>query len=164
MYIIDIHNKFIINYNMKLKYFIYIALLSLVINQDRTTLFSTGSEEPDPSWGGYPIHYTENEIYGAADRFYLGNEYVLERAYVYLSYSPEDMFDLQSVEVQLRYRSQPTNAKLTPTQPTEYDLTNSRPYRCELVFENEQFSITPGQAAVFYYGDVLLGGGIIIKD
>ena len=103
MYIIDIHNKSIINYNMKLKYFICTLLFSLLISQDRSTLFSTGSEEPNPDWGGYSIYYTENEIYAAADRFYLPNEYVLERAYVYLSYSPQDMFDMQSVELQIRY-------------------------------------------------------------
>ena len=125
MYIIDIHNKFIINYNMKLKYFIYIVLLSLVINQDRTTLFSTGSEEPDPSWGGYPIHYTENEIYGAADRFYLGNEYVLERAYVYLSYSPEDMFDLQAVEVQIRYDDGGRPGEILTSQIVNLDYNNA---------------------------------------
>ena len=41
------------------------------------------------------------------------------------------------------------------------DIQNNRPYRCRLDFHSEQFSITPGQAAVFYSGDVLLGGGII---
>jgi tRNA-specific 2-thiouridylase len=33
-----------------------------------------------------------------------------------------------------------------------------------LKFEEEQFSITPGQAAVFYAGEVLLGGGVIQAD
>jgi tRNA-specific 2-thiouridylase len=33
--------------------------------------------------------------------------------------------------------------------------------RVELQFASPQFSITPGQAAVFYAGEVVLGGGLI---
>ena len=125
MYIIDIHNKSIINYNMKLKYFIYTLLLSLLISQDRSTLFSTGSEEPDPNWGGYSIYYTEDEIYAAADRFYLPNEYVLERAYVYLSYSPQDMFDMQSVELQIRYDDNGRPGDILTSEIIDLDYENS---------------------------------------
>jgi tRNA-specific 2-thiouridylase len=31
----------------------------------------------------------------------------------------------------------------------------------EIIFDEPQFGVTPGQAAVWYDGDVLLGGGII---
>ena len=31
----------------------------------------------------------------------------------------------------------------------------------KLIFEEGQSSITPGQAAVFYKGEILLGGGLI---
>ena len=87
---------------MKLKLFTLLFLLSLSIGQDRSTVFSTGSEDPDPSLGGYPIqHLEEGPIYGAADRFFLSNEYALERVYVYLSFIPENNFDQQLVEVQI---------------------------------------------------------------
>jgi tRNA-uridine 2-sulfurtransferase len=54
-------------------------------------------------------------------------------------------------QVQVRYRS-------TPTPVTVIPLENSR---VRLVFEQPQFSITPGQAAVWYDNDQVLGGGII---
>ena len=65
------------------------------------------------------------------------------------------------VEVQVRYRSAPVQAMLTPLQPIEADLAAGRPHRCRLEFAEEQFSITPGQAAVFYAGELVLGGGLI---
>jgi tRNA-uridine 2-sulfurtransferase len=54
-------------------------------------------------------------------------------------------------QVQVRYRSSPASVNAIP-------LGDSR---VKLVFDEPQFGITPGQAAVFYDGDVVLGGGII---
>ncbi|OUT42749.1 MAG: hypothetical protein CBB66_00385 [bacterium TMED6] len=86
---------------MKYKFFILTILLSFFIAQDRSTLFATGDGDPDTSLGGHSIQLTENEVLGASDRFFLSNEYMLERVYVYLSYEPEFMFDTQSIEVQI---------------------------------------------------------------
>jgi len=86
---------------MKLKLFIFTLLLSLVLAQDRSTVFSTGSDDPNPEDGGYAIQYTEDEIYGAADRFYLSSEYMLERVYAYLSFIPENIFDQQSIRIEI---------------------------------------------------------------
>jgi tRNA-specific 2-thiouridylase len=71
---------------------------------------------------------------------------------------PEEPID---VEVQVRYRSGAVPARLTPLPATEVDAAADRPYRCWLEFAEEQFSITPGQAAVFYAGEMVLGGGLI---
>lgn len=57
-------------------------------------------------------------------------------------------------EVQVRYRSSAVPVTVIP-------LENSR---VKLVFDEPQFSITPGQGAVWYDGDVVLGGGIIEKQ
>ncbi|KAF3887728.1 MULTISPECIES: tRNA 2-thiouridine(34) synthase MnmA [Nostocales] len=54
-------------------------------------------------------------------------------------------------EAQVRYRS-------TPVPVTVIPLENSR---VRIVFDEPQFSITPGQAAVWYDGEKVLGGGII---
>ncbi len=53
--------------------------------------------------------------------------------------------------VQVRYRSQAVAVNIIPLEDN----------RVKLVFDEPQFSITPGQAAVVYDGDMLLGGGII---
>ena len=71
---------------------------------------------------------------------------------------PEEPID---VEVQVRYRSGAVQARLTPLPATEADVAAARPHRCRLEFAEEQFSITPGQAAVFYAGEMVLGGGLI---
>lgn len=86
---------------MKYKFFILTILLSFFIAQDRSTLFATGDGDPNASLGGHTIQFTENGVLGASDRFFLSNEYMLERVYVYLSYEPEFMFDIQSIEVQI---------------------------------------------------------------
>jgi len=67
------------------------------------------------------------------------------------------------VGVQVRYRSAPEPALLTPLPATDADRAAGRPHRVRLAFAEPQFSITPGQAAVFYAGEVLLGGGLIYQ-
>ncbi len=57
-------------------------------------------------------------------------------------------------EVQVRYRSSPVVVSVIPLEGD----------RVKLVFDEPQFGITPGQAAIFYDGEMLLGGGIIEKS
>lgn len=54
-------------------------------------------------------------------------------------------------EVQVRYRSQAVPVNVIPLAEG----------RLKLVFDEPQFGITPGQAAVLYDGEKVLGGGII---
>lgn len=54
-------------------------------------------------------------------------------------------------EVQVRYRSAPVPVTVIPLEGA----------RAKIVFDEPQFSITPGQAAVWYNGEKVLGGGII---
>ncbi len=60
------------------------------------------------------------------------------------------------VEAQIRYRSEPVRGILVPLK--DVDNVNKT---FKLIFDENQSSITPGQAAVFYKGDILLGGGLI---
>ena len=62
-----------------------------------------------------------------------------------------DFEDGMSVTCRSRSRSAGTPAKL-------YHLEDGR---VEIVFSEPVFAVTPGQSAVFYDGDDLIGGGII---
>ncbi len=55
------------------------------------------------------------------------------------------------VMVKIRYRHQPALAELRASVANELSVT----------FNVKQRAITPGQSVVFYYDDILLGGGII---
>ncbi len=54
-------------------------------------------------------------------------------------------------QVQVRYRSPAVPVNVIPLENNQV----------KLVFDEPQFSITPGQAAVIYEGEIVLGGGII---
>lgn len=59
--------------------------------------------------------------------------------------------------VQIRYRSTPVPVTVEPLT----DDDGGQCARARLVFDEPQFGVTPGQAAVWYDDDVLQGGGII---
>jgi tRNA-uridine 2-sulfurtransferase len=64
--------------------------------------------------------------------------------------------------VQIRYRAQPVPVTVVPIPPMPMDeATDAMGQRVKLIFDEPQFGITPGQAAVWYHEDLLLGGGII---
>lgn len=58
------------------------------------------------------------------------------------------------VEVKIRYRASPVPAVLHPPQGG----------RARVVFMRKQKAVTPGQAVVFYQGEEVLGGGMIIAS
>jgi len=57
-------------------------------------------------------------------------------------------------QVKIRYKAAPAWATVTPIEGNQAEVT----------FENRLRDITPGQAAVFYAGEVCLGGGIIQRS
>ncbi|MGK7938982.1 MAG: tRNA 2-thiouridine(34) synthase MnmA [Crocosphaera sp.] len=57
-------------------------------------------------------------------------------------------------EVQVRYRSKAVPVTVIPIED----------HQVKLVFNEPQFGITPGQAAVLYDGEIVLGGGIILQE
>ena len=62
------------------------------------------------------------------------------------------------VTVQIRYRSPATAATIIPVS---FNQATGLCERVQVIFDEPQFGVTPGQAAVWYHGDTVLGGGII---
>ncbi len=56
--------------------------------------------------------------------------------------------------VQIRYRAKPTQCRVTPR----------RGGGCHVELDRAQDAVTPGQSAVFYEGDKVLGGGTIVSS
>jgi tRNA-specific 2-thiouridylase len=65
--------------------------------------------------------------------------------------SIEDLHQPMAVSVKIRHRHDPASAKIEKTSGDEILVT----------FDQPQRAITPGQAAVFYDGDTVVGGGWI---
>ncbi len=58
----------------------------------------------------------------------------------------------KSVEVKARYSARPAEAQI---------IYHAKDNSAQVIFAEPQRALTPGQSAVFYNGDILLGGGII---
>src|SRR5262249_48656870 len=61
----------------------------------------------------------------------------------------------ETVEAQIRYRGPPVDARLCPRDGS--DFSRGAP----VILEGPVRAVTPGQSAVFYHGDRLLGGATI---
>lgn len=70
------------------------------------------------------------------------------RAVNWIDHPPENEL---SCSVKVRYRHAAVPALLTPLPDGNVSVR----------FDQPQFGIAPGQGAVFYQGDIVLGGGII---
>lgn len=82
----------------------------------------------------------------------LGNDRLtVSRAHWVSGVMPTESFQ---AEVKIRYKAPPISATITP-------LPNQR---AEVAFSQRLRDITPGQAAVFYNGEVVLGNGIIERE
>jgi tRNA-specific 2-thiouridylase len=65
--------------------------------------------------------------------------------------SVAELAEPMRVQVKIRHRHEPAAAQIEASAPDEMVIT----------FDQPQRAVTPGQAAVFYDGDVVVGGGWI---
>lgn len=102
---------------------------------------------------GYPIYVIEKDptnntlIVGSHDQSRRDELFV--RNINWVSGLPPDWS--LPIELKIRYRATPVQAEIKA-------LGSSR---AKIKFTGRVFGITPGQGAVFYHGDICLGGGII---
>lgn len=90
-----------------------------------------------------------NEVVLGDEEHLFKTEVVVEE----VNFIPFDTLEKETrAKVKLRYRHEPSDA-------TIYPLENNK---VKIVFDSPQRAASPGQAAVFYDGDMCLGGGIIV--
>lgn len=68
---------------------------------------------------------------------------------------PEIREELTDILIQIRYNSEPVPGKIIPLEDGS---------RVKALFDEPSQAVTPGQSAVFYDKDIVLGGGVIEKS
>lgn len=103
---------------------------------------------------GKPMYVTK--IDAVRNRITLGEEgsqYASSLVAEDINLIPFDALDAPiRAQVKVRYQARPAPALLTPLETG----------RIRVDFDEAQRSVTPGQAVVFYDGDLVLGGGVIV--
>ena len=121
--------------------------------------------------GGFPepmyvigLSFSNNEVVVGREKELYDDEMVVTDVHWTkgVHYLPAEM------EVKIRYNSEPASAILSPVipsgtrDPDPVTMDSSlRQNDVKIVFNKPQKAITPGQTAVFYLGDEVIGGGII---
>ena len=68
---------------------------------------------------------------------------------------PEIDQELNNILIQIRYNSEPVPGKILPVKDGK---------KVKAIFDEPFNAVTPGQSAVFYDSDIVLGGGVIDKS
>lgn len=121
---------------------------TLLGHHDGIHKFTVGQRRGVGIAAGTPVYVTRIEP--DTGRVYVGDEkHLLRSAFKYekLHLIRDFSFD-EKVEVKIRYRSSPTLGRISENGDT-------------FTFDAPQRSVTPGQIAVLYRGDEVLGGGFI---
>ena len=95
------------------------------------------------------VDITDNTVWVGEEKYLFS-----DHAQVVDSHLINSVEDHEILGVKIRYQHKPSLAKVTKTGATTFNLEFLEPQR----------AVTPGQAAVFYRGRQLLGGGWITKN
>ena len=101
------------------------------------------------------LNSQKNEVVvGTRDEGY-GKEFIVEES----NFISGDKLESEiEAMVKIRYLHSPALASLIPVKGETLPLQGES---LRVIFKEPQWGITPGQSAVFYHGDIVLGGGII---
>ena len=123
-----------------------------ILGQHRGIAFYTiGQREGLGIAKGYPLYITRidsrsNEITVGTKPEALKREFLVNQLHFIL----EPLKKKVALKVRIRYNHKQALAQITPFRD-----------KIKVKFQKPQFAITPGQSAVFYDGDRVIGGGII---
>ncbi len=98
------------------------------------------------------INSRRNEVIVGEKKEAYGREFAVEEVNIISA----DMKAEFEASVKIRYRHESSSAAIIPL--------NGRGKSFRVIFKEPQWGITPGQSAVFYQGEEVLGGGIIKKN
>ena len=76
--------------------------------------------------------------------------------------SAEQLHWINGVPEETRFRCSAKTRYRQPDQPCTVAVLDNQ--HCEVVFDNPQRAITPGQSVVFYNNECCLGGGVIERS
>jgi len=146
----------------------------VVGEHDGAIFYTIGQRHGLNVGGGMPYYVigkdmTKNEVYVTTN---LSDESLWQKGFTvsdlhWINQSPKDGTILQ---VRTRHRAPLTSCKITPMRQgrtlTQCKITPMRQGRTltqvRVELEDEIRALTPGQSAVFYDGEICLGGGVII--
>ncbi len=97
------------------------------------------------------INMEQNEVQLGKKEELLASGALMEQVSLLI---PEDEITGAQVEIKIRYKHQPCPA----------DITIEGDGRATVRFQTPQSAVTPGQSAVFYRGEEVLGGGVIDRS
>jgi tRNA-uridine 2-sulfurtransferase len=106
-----------------------------------------GISNPTPLYVNRIDRENNRIIVGGEDELFSNKMTVRRLNWISIEPPQSDM----PAEVKIRYLHNPASARIVPVSN---DVVN-------IIFEKPQRAITPGQSAVFYNGDIVLGGGLI---
>ncbi|MDR3205434.1 MAG: tRNA 2-thiouridine(34) synthase MnmA [Deltaproteobacteria bacterium] len=104
---------------------------------------------PNPLYVAALDSSTNRVIVGREEELYSSSAIVSEVNFI----SVAKLSGLKEIEAKIRYRQNQFPALIEPLEPG--------PDRVRLIFNSPQRAVAPGQAAVFYQGDLVIGGGTI---